>query len=61
MQAKENTTIPPKIIEDLTKEFKKYNNILPLIINSIEKRKKDIIKYNQKNKEDTDNIFSSHF
>ena len=25
LQAKENTTIPPKIIQDLTNEFKKYN------------------------------------
>jgi hypothetical protein len=25
LQAKENTTIPPKIIEDLNKEFRKYN------------------------------------
>jgi hypothetical protein len=25
LQAKENTTIPPKILEDLEKEFKKYN------------------------------------
>jgi hypothetical protein len=27
LQAKENTTIPPKIIQDLTVEFKKYNII----------------------------------
>jgi hypothetical protein len=32
LQAKENTTIPPKIIEDLTKEFKKYNIHNPKLI-----------------------------
>jgi len=32
LQAKENTTIPPKIIEDLTVEFKKYNITDPKLI-----------------------------
>jgi len=33
LQAKENTTIPPKIIKDLTIEFKKYNITDPKLFN----------------------------
>lgn len=48
LQAKENTTIPPKIIEDLTKEFKKYNitdpkSFTPNLVKSYLKK----LKYNK--------------
>lgn len=48
LQAKENTTIPPKIIEDLTKEFKKYNItdpklFTPSLVKSVLKK----LKYNK--------------
>jgi hypothetical protein len=48
LQAKENTTIPPKIIEDLTKEFKKYNIIDPkLFTPSLVKSYLKKLKYNK--------------
>jgi len=48
LQAKENTTIPSKIIEDLTKEFKKYNItdpklFTPVLVKSYLKK----LKYNK--------------
>jgi hypothetical protein len=48
LQAKENTTIPPKIIEDLTKEFKKYNITDPnLFTPSLVKSYLKKLKYNK--------------
>jgi hypothetical protein len=48
LQAKENTTIPPKIIEDLTAEFKKYNITDPkLFTPSLVKSYLKKLKYNK--------------
>lgn len=48
LQAKENTTIPPKIIKDLTLEFKKYNITNPkLITYSLVKEYLRKLKYNK--------------
>ena len=48
LQAKENTTIPQKIIEDLTKEFKKYNITDPnLFTPSLVKSYLKKLKYNK--------------
>jgi hypothetical protein len=48
LQAKENTTIPPKIISDLTFEFKKYNITDPkLFTSSLVKSYLKKLKYNK--------------
>ena len=48
LQAKENTTIPPQIIKDLTFEFKKYNITNPkLFTNSLIKSYLKKLKYNK--------------
>jgi hypothetical protein len=48
LQAKENTTIPPQIIKDLTVEFKKYNITDPkLFTNSLVQSYLKKLKYNK--------------
>lgn len=48
LQAKENTTIPPRILEDLASEFKKYNITNPKIITpSLVKNYLKKLKYNK--------------